>query len=74
MSVFLGLMISAKGWCDDLLYHTGSDSENIKWKGRLYYLEMPIHIGYKYAVNDRVKLLAGIDPYVARRAFRKEQV
>lgn len=58
-----GLKLSAKGWKEDLTDETGK--ENIEWKCRLYYLEMPIHIGYKYTVSDNIKILAGIGPYFA---------
>lgn len=58
-----GLMLSAKGWSEDLTDETGR--ENVEWKCRLYYLEVPIHIGYKYAVSEKIKILAGVGPYFA---------
>lgn len=58
-----GLMLSAKGWSDDLAYATSR--EYVEWKCRLYYLEVPIHIGYKYAVSEKIKILAGFGPYFA---------
>lgn len=58
-----GLQLSAKGWKEKLFY--ADLNENTEWKCRLYYLEVPIHAGYKYAVGERIKLLADIGPYFA---------
>lgn len=59
-----GLQLSAKGWKDELHY-AAEDHNPVDWKCRLYYLEVPVHIGYKYAINKRIKLLADIGPYFA---------
>lgn len=60
----LRLLLSAKGWKDKLSYE-GRNNKFVDWECRLYYLEMPVHIGYKYALSERVKLLADIGPYFA---------
>jgi len=39
-----------------------------------YYLEIPVHIGYKYAVNDDFTLFANAGPYVAIGLFGKAKV
>lgn len=36
-----------------------------------YYLEVPIHIGYKYAVTENFSVLANAGPYVALGLFGK---
>lgn len=36
-----------------------------------YYLEVPVHIGYKYAVNDDFALFGSVGPYVAVGLFGK---
>lgn len=36
-----------------------------------YYLEVPIHIGYKYAVNDDFALFGSAGPYIAVGLFGK---
>ena len=36
-----------------------------------YYLEVPVHIGYKYAVNDDFALLGSAGPYIAVGLFGK---
>ena len=60
----LGVLLSAKGWKDNF-FHVNDMDKFYEWKCRLYYLEMPVHIGYKYALSERVKLLADIGPYFA---------
>ena len=37
-----------------------------------YYLEIPLRIGYKYAVNDNFKLIGKAGPYLAYGLFGKE--
>lgn len=59
-----GLLLSAKGWKDKLSYADDMD-KFCEWKCRLYYLEVPVHIGYKYALSEKVKLLSDIGPYFA---------
>lgn len=36
-----------------------------------YYLEVPVHIGYKYAVNDDFALFGSVGPYIAVGLFGK---
>lgn len=36
-----------------------------------YYLEVPVHVGYKYAVNDDFALLGSVGPYIAVGLFGK---
>ena len=39
-----------------------------------YYLEIPVHIGYKYAVNDNFSLFANAGPYIAIGLFGKAKI
>lgn len=39
-----------------------------------YYLEIPVHVGYKYAVNDDFTLFANAGPYVAIGLFGKAKM
>ena len=39
-----------------------------------YYLEIPVHIGYKYAVNENFSLFANAGPYIAIGLFGKAKV
>ncbi|WP_438850576.1 porin family protein, partial [Bacteroides acidifaciens] len=36
-----------------------------------YYLEVPVHVGYKYAVNDDFALFGNVGPYIAVGLFGK---
>lgn len=58
-----GLLFLSKGWKDEIL--NLSNGETIEWKCRLYYLEVPVHIGYKYALSANTKLLVSAGPYIA---------
>lgn len=39
-----------------------------------YYLEVPVHIGYKYAVNDDFALFGSVGPYIAVGLFGKAKL
>lgn len=39
-----------------------------------YYLEIPVHIGYKYAVNENFSLFANAGPYIAIGLFGKAKM
>ena len=39
-----------------------------------YYLEIPVHIGYKYAVNDNFSLFGSVGPYMAVGLFGKAKL
>lgn len=59
-----GALLTLKGAQID-----GGAAGNIKLNP--YYLEIPVHIGYKYAVNDDFTLFANAGPYVAIGLFGK---
>lgn len=66
--VDLGLSLSSKGWKTDG-YYDGQESRT--WKGTPYYLEMPLHLGYKVSVGENIKLLGSVGPYVGLGVFGK---
>ena len=39
-----------------------------------YYLEIPVHVGYKYAVNENFSLFANAGPYIAIGLFGKAKM
>ena len=39
-----------------------------------YYLEIPVHVGYKYAVNENFALFGSVGPYLAVGLFRKDKL
>ena len=46
-----GLMISSYGWKSTPAYENGTGKE-LEWDTTPYYLNIPIHLGYKFKVND----------------------
>ena len=39
-----------------------------------YYLEIPVHVGYKYAVNENFALFGSVGPYLAVGLFGKAKL
>lgn len=58
-----GLLLSAKGWSEEVM--SGSGHETLDWKCRLYYLQMPVWMGYKRDMNERATVFVAGGPYVA---------
>lgn len=59
----LGAFITSKGYKSSW-YFDEKSHENLQWKGDLYYLDIPIHIGYKLVINDRFSFFASAGPYI----------
>ncbi len=57
------LLLTAKGWNDDLMTTTSGNS--VTWKLRANYIELPIHIGYAMPVYDDVRVVGTVGPYFA---------
>ena len=61
-------------------FHAGVKAElglpqfTASFKINPYYLEIPVHIGYKYAVNDNFSLFANAGPYIAIGLFGKAKI
>lgn len=66
-------IISAKGWKDHILNLGRGEDKDIPWNCHLYYLQMPIHIGYKTPVSDRVSIIADAGPYFAIGLYGKSK-
>jgi hypothetical protein len=47
------------------------NGDNASLKFNPYYLEIPIHMGYKYAVNDNIAVFGNFGPYFAVGLFGK---
>ena len=63
----MGALLTLKGAKID-----GGSAASIKFNP--YYLEIPVHIGYKYAVNDNFSLFANAGPYIAIGLFGKAKM
>jgi hypothetical protein len=59
----LGALISAKG----AKMSTSVGDVNVDWTSRPYYLEIPMHIGYRYDLGSsgNVSLFGSFGPYIA---------
>ena len=63
-----GLILSSKGWnCD--VYTDAAVTNKTTWNCTLYYLEMPVHIGYKFEISNNVLFFAKAGPYLAVGLF-----
>lgn len=56
------LLLTQRGWKDEVFYDDLSSTRDIKCK--IYYLELPVHVGYRQVLNDRFAAVYGIGPYV----------
>ena len=57
-----GLMISSYGWKSTPAYENGTGKE-LEWDTTPYYLNIPIHLGYKFKVNDNLSIFVNAGPY-----------
>lgn len=66
------LLFSAKGWKDRV--GDDVDANSYDWNCNVYYMELPVLIGYKYYVNERMKLSFGLGPYLAYGLFGNSKI
>lgn len=60
------VLLKDKGWKSNSIVIQSNNEVNIyKWSARPYYLEIPIHFGYKWALSEKLKLFVDAGPYVA---------
>lgn len=65
-----GLMISSYGWKSPTAYENGT-GKVFKWDTTPYYLNIPIHLGYKFKVGDNVSLFVNVGPHFNIGMFGK---
>ena len=63
-----GLMLTSKPW-GDLGITTPAWNKTDFWNATPYYLEIPVHVGYKLPVAKNVKIFAEAGPYMAIGLF-----
>lgn len=68
-----GLLLTTKGWKDEL-FVDATLKESTDWTCRLYYLELPVHFGYKLSLSDRARLFMDLGPYFAVGLYGKSKV
>lgn len=66
----LAATLSSKGW-KDFVFTSTDGNERIPWKCHLYYIEVPVHIGYKINISETTRLFADIGPYLAIGLYGK---
>ena len=69
-----GLMISSYGWKSTPAYENET-GKVLEWDTTPYYLNIPIHLGYKFKVNDNLSIFvnAGITRLHIQTAKRKQE-
>lgn len=65
-----GLMISSYGWKSTPAYDNGTGKVS-EWDTTPYYLNIPIHLGYKFKVNDNLSIFVNAGPYFNIGMFGK---
>ena len=66
----LGGSLSSHGWKRG--YYDNSAATLLEWKATPYYLNIPVHVGYKFRCCDNLKLFASVGPYANIGLFGKE--
>ena len=68
-----GALLSSHGWKNTAYYNTITGATQ-QWEATPYYLNIPVHIGYKFHCSDNLKLFASVGPYANIGLFGKEVV
>lgn len=68
-----GALLSSHGWKNTAYYNTITGATQ-QWEATPYYLNIPVHIGYKFHCSDNLKLFASAGPYVNIGLFGKEKM
>lgn len=66
-----GALLSSHGW-KSTGYYDNTTATGLKWNATPYYLNIPIHAGYKFHCGDNFKLFASAGPYISIGLFGKE--
>lgn len=75
-----GLMLSSYGWKSSSYYYSGynisrldetTNNNTFDYKFSPYYLNIPVHIGYKFSVGRNVSLFVNAGPYFNIGLFGK---
>lgn len=68
-----GAILSSHGW-ESMTYYDNDSQMSMQWKATPYYLNIPMHIGYKFHCNDIFKIFATVGPYFNLGIFGKETI
>ena len=68
-----GVLLSSQGWESSGYYDT-QEKQSMQWKGNPYFLNIPIHIGYKFSLGHNTALFAHVGPYIGIGLFGKNKL
>lgn len=68
------LLLTSKGWKEDVYEDESEHAGIVDWKCDAYYLELPLMAGYKFGINDKARMSLSAGPYVACGLFGKSEV
>lgn len=71
--LYLGLStyLIQKGWNDDV-YDIDENKHN--WKCDIYYIEIPVSLGFKYAIGQSATLFCEAGPYIGYGIYGKSKI
>lgn len=67
-----GMLFNQKGWKESIYFD--DQDKTIEWKVTPTYLEIPLHIGYKYAPENNTTFFCDLGPYFAVGIFGKSEI
>lgn len=68
-----GVLLSSQGWKSSG-YYDNQKKQGMQWKGNPYFLNIPIHIGYKVSLGHNTALFAHVGPYIGIGLFGKNKL
>lgn len=68
-----GVLLSSQGW-ESSEYYDVEKKQGMQWKGNPYFLNIPIHIGYKVSLGHNTALFAHVGPYIGIGLFGKNKL
>lgn len=68
-----GVRLSSQGW-ESAGYYDAQKKQSMQWKGNPYFLNIPIHIGYKFSLGHNTALFAHVGPYIGIGLFGKNKL
>ena len=68
-----GVLLSSQGWESSGYYDT-HEKQSMQRKGNPYFLNIPIHIGYKFSLGHNTALFAHVGPYIGIGLFGKNKL
>lgn len=68
-----GVLLSSQGWKSSGYYDI-EKKLGMQWEGNPYFLNIPIHIGYKLSLGHNTALFAHVGPYIGIGLFGKNKL